>query len=276
MARFLLLFEEKGNKMDHILQHFRPEEREFIEQVLSWKRHVEDTYAPKTTPFLDPRQVMIVQSIVGQNDDVHVALHGGFDASERQRVLLYPPYLEPTFEDFELAVMSARYPSKFVQLKHPDVLGALLSLGLERTKFGDIRVGEDVVQFVVATEVADYVRANLTSIAKSKVTVQALASDDSLLPAIDQWQESMITASSLRLDTVIASSYPAISRQKAAMYIEAGKVKVNYAVREQTSFELHESDMISIRGVGRLFIASIEGRTKKEKIRLKIGKMERK
>lgn len=262
--------------MENILQHFRPEEREFIEQVMSWKRQVEDTYAPKTTPFLDPRQVMIVQSIIGQSDDVHVALHGGFDAPERQRALLYPSYLEPTFEDFELAIMTARYPSKFVQLKHPDVLGALLSLGLERAKFGDIRVGEEAVQFVVAKEVADYVRVNLTSIAKSKVSVQELSEDAALLPALEQWQESMITASSLRLDTVIASSYPAISRQKAAMYIEAGKVKVNYAVREHTSFELHESDLISIRGVGRLLVLSIEGRTKKEKLRLKIGKMERK
>lgn len=262
--------------MDHILQHFRPEEREFIEQVLEWKRQVEDFYAPKTTPFLDPRQVMIVKSLIGQHDDIQIGFHGGFDAPERQRVLLYPSYLTPTFEDYELEVLSVRYPSKFVQLKHPDVLGALLSLGLDRAKFGDIRVGIDVVQFVVAKEVADYVRANLTSIAKSKVAVQSVTDTETLLPAVDMWQESMITASSLRLDAVIASSYPAISRQKAAMYIEAGKVKVNYAVREQTAFELHESDLISIRGVGRLWVMSIEGRTKKEKLRLKIGKMERK
>lgn len=263
--------------MDHLLQHFRPDEHEFIEQVLEWKHQVEDFYAPKTTPFLDPRQRTIVQSLIGTNGDTQVAFHGGFsDYSERQRALIYPSYVEPVVDEFQFAMLSVRYPSKFVQLKHPDVLGALLSLGLERAKFGDIRVGTDIVQFVVAREVADYVRANLTSIAKSKVTVQEVDSSTTLLPATEEWQESVITASSLRLDTVIASSYPAISRQKAALYIESGKVKVNYAVREQTSFELHEADLISIRGIGRLFIESIEGRTKKEKLRLKIGKMERK
>ncbi|MBM7698403.1 RNA-binding protein [Kurthia huakuii] len=263
--------------MDNVLQHFRADEREFIEQVIEWKRQVEDFYAPKTTPFLDPRQMMIVQSIIGTTGDVQVAFHGGFvEDAERKRALLYPSYVEPTIDEFQLTLLCARYPSKFVQLKHPDVLGALLSLGLERAKFGDIRVGHDVVQFVVAAEVADYVRANLTSIAKSKVNVQEVAATSSLLQAEEKWQESVITSSSLRLDTVIASSYPAISRQKAVLYIESGKVKVNYAVREQPSFELHEADLVSIRGVGRLFIASIEGRTKKEKLRLKIGKMERK
>lgn len=263
--------------MDNLLQHFRPDEREFIEQVIEWKRQVEDFYAPKTTSFLDPRQMMIVQSIIGTSGEVQVAFHGGFvDEAERQRALLYPAYMEPTIDEFHLSLLCARYPSKFVQLKHPDVLGALLSLGLERAKFGDIRVGHDIVQFVVATEVVDYVCANLTTIAKSKVNVQPLPKTMALLEAEEQWQESVITVSSLRLDTVMASSYPAISRQKATLYIESGKVKVNHAVREHTSFELHEGDLISIRGVGRLFIASIEGRTKKEKLRLKIGKMERK
>lgn len=40
----------------NIYQHFRPEEREFIDQVLNWKNIVENTYAPKLTDFLDPRE----------------------------------------------------------------------------------------------------------------------------------------------------------------------------------------------------------------------------
>ena len=61
-----------------------------------------------------------------------------------------------------------------MQLRHPDVLGALLSLGIERGKFGDIRVAENTIQFAIATEVADYVRANLSSIGKVKVHVEEL------------------------------------------------------------------------------------------------------
>ncbi|MBW9235618.1 hypothetical protein JQK62_26175, partial [Leptospira santarosai] len=65
-----------------------------------------------------------------------------------------------------------------------------------------------------------------------------------------------------------------VSRQKASMLVHGGKVKVNWTVREQPSFELHESDLLSIRGYGRIRIGMIEGRTKKDKIRLQIGRIE--
>jgi RNA-binding protein YlmH len=79
----------------------------------------------------------------------------------------------------------------------------------------------------------------------------------------------------MRLDTVMSSVYN-ISRQKAASLIHGGKVKVNWTAQEQPSFELHESDLISSRGLGRVSILMIEGRTKKDKIRLQIGRLEAK
>ncbi len=263
--------------MDTIFQHFRKEEHDFIEQVFEYKRYVEDFYAPKLLDFLDPRQVKIIESIIGKNEDVQFLVDGAFGGDvERVRGMLYPSYMVPVKDDFQLCVLGVRYASKFVQLKHPDVLGALLHLGLDRTKFGDIRIDSEMVQFVVAQEVADYVRANLTTIGKSKATVIEVAEQQLIGESNDPWLESVVTTSSLRLDTVIASCYPAISRQKAAMLIEAGRVKVNYTVREQNAFELQEHDLLSIRGVGRLVLLSIEGHTKKEKVRLKIGKIERK
>ena len=49
-----------------IYQHFRPEERGFIDQVLNWKDFVENKYAPKLTDFLDPREQQILKMIIGQ------------------------------------------------------------------------------------------------------------------------------------------------------------------------------------------------------------------
>lgn len=59
--------------MEEIFQHFRPEEREFIDQVSGWRMEVEDRYAPKLTDFLDPRQRFIVQSIIGHQGDITMA-----------------------------------------------------------------------------------------------------------------------------------------------------------------------------------------------------------
>jgi len=259
--------------MEQVLQHFRKDEQPFIEQVSGWLREIQDRYAPKLTDFLDPRQQYIVQSLVGQNDDIVATAFGEFPNAERKRMFISPSYFEATDDDYNIIVFSIRYPSKFIKLEHPDVLGSLMSLGLDRSKFGDIRVDDSRIEFALASEVADFVRMNITSIGKSKVQVEELPEDHPYLENKDVWVEETHTVSSMRIDTIIASLFN-VSRQKASLLITSGKVKVNWTVREQSSFELHESDLLSIRGFGRIKIGLIEGRTKKDKIRLQIGRIE--
>ena len=261
--------------MEHLIQHFRKDEQPFIEQVVGWQREVEDRYAPKLTDFLDPRQRFIVESIVQQTEEIQVFTEGVFDQAERKRMLIAPSYYEPTKADFQVAVYSINYPAKFVQLRHPDALGALLSIGLDRGKFGDIRLAENTVQFALATEIADYVRANLSGIGKVKVQVEEVSATTPFIQNEEQWVESSHTVSSMRLDVVIATIVN-ISRQKSQSLINAGKVKVNWTVREAVAFELQEGDIISARGFGRMKVLMTEGRTKKDKIRLQVGRLEQK
>jgi RNA-binding protein YlmH len=79
--------------------------------------------------------------------------------------------------------------------------------------------------------------------------------------------------SSMRLDTVIASLLN-FSRQKASVLIRSDRVRVNWATQNDPSAELYESDMLSIRGFGRFKIIAVEGRTKKDKVRLLTGHLE--
>ena len=261
--------------MEHIIQHFRQDEQPFIEQASGWQREVEDRYAPKLTDFLDPRQQFIVEAVVRQNEDLQIARTGRFEQAERQRLLIYPSYYELQGDDFQITVCTIQYPTKFVTLKHPDVLGALLSIGLERSKFGDIRIEDGYVQFAVATEVADYVRLHLTGIGKVKVHVEELGETEPLLLTAEEWSEQSHTVASMRLDVVLATIYN-ISRQKSQALINGGKVKVNWTQREQVAFELQEGDVISVRGYGRAKVIATEGRTKKDKIRLIVGRLEQK
>ena len=83
----------------------------------------------------------------------------------------------------------------------------------------------------------------------------------------ESWQEISITASSLRLDTMISAFYH-ISRQKAQVLIGQGLAKVNWTVIENSSFDCHQGDTISVRGFNRVKIVSIEGKTKKDKWRI--------
>ena len=48
-----------------IYQHFRPEEYDFIEKIDDIAQRVEETYAYSLTDFLNPRQVDIAKSILG-------------------------------------------------------------------------------------------------------------------------------------------------------------------------------------------------------------------
>ncbi|THE14401.1 RNA-binding protein [Bacillus timonensis] len=254
----------------NLYQHFRKEEHAFIDQVLEWKQTVENQYSPKLTDFLDPREQEIVKQVIGTNGEILVDFFGGKDGLERKRALLYPTYFEPNEDDYHLAFFEVKYPVKFVTVDHRKVLGSLMSLGLKRTKFGDILTQDEQIQIVVANEIADYVRMNLTAVGKATISLSEINSTD-LLEVNEEWTEQTVTVSSLRLDVVL-SSILNLSRQKVQVLIENGLVKVNWKKIEQTSFECKETDVLSVRGYGRSKLHSIEGKTKKEKWRIIVGR----
>ncbi|WP_223700303.1 YlmH family RNA-binding protein [Sutcliffiella deserti] len=253
-----------------IYQHFRPEEHEFIDQVMEWKENVIVQYAPKLTDFLDPREQEIVQSIIGTNEEIKLEFFGGVSEAERKRALLYPSYYSPSTEDFQIKTYELSYPDKFVQIEHRQVLGSLMGIGLKRSKFGDIYFHEKSVQLVIGEEVSSYVELQFQEVGKVKVNLKNIPYTD-LISQESGWEESSTTTASLRLDVLIATIYN-LSRQKAQMFIGAKKVKVNWKLVEQSSFECLEGDILSVRGYGRSKLLSVEGKTKKDKWRVIVGK----
>lgn len=254
----------------NIYQHFRPEEREFIDQVLHWKDYVDSSYTPKLTDFLDPREQHILKVLIGENGNIKYQLFGGSSASERKRALIMPDYLIPTDEEFQIKLFEIDYPIKFVTIEHPQVLGSLMSLGLIRGKFGDILLEDGRVQFFSASEISDYIKNNLESIGRASIRLKEIALNEAI-STDDLWMEQDTTVSSLRLDTIISGIHN-ISRQKSQLYIQQGLVKVNWTSIENHSFECAEGDLLSVRGLGRVKILSIEGKTKKDKWRIVVGK----
>ena len=254
----------------NIYQHFRPEERDFIDQVLHWKDYVENAYAPRLTDFLDPREQHILKVIIGEHTLVKWDLFGGIKDAERRRAIIYPEYMEPTEEDFQISLYEVDYPSKFVTIEHPQVLGSLMSLGLKRGKYGDILFEGDRIQFLAAQEVGHYITSQLESIGRASVTLKEVAFSEAISAGVSITEQS-ITVSSLRLDTVVSGIHN-LSRQKSQLLVQQGHVKVNWTNIENPSFECEEGDLISVRGHGRVKIISLEGVTKKEKIRIIIGK----
>lgn len=253
-----------------IYQHYREEEHPFINQVLSWKEGVERSYQSKLTDFLDPREQSILTSLIGtKNEDIQLLFFGGNDYTERKRALIAPFYEEINVDDFKLTLIEATYNEKFISLVHGDVMGAFLSLGIMRNKLGDIFVTDGKLQIMTTEEIADYVVTNLTTVknANIKPFKQSL---EHLIEKEMNWVEEERTVSSLRLDVIIKDIYR-LSRKDSSSLISKKLVKVNFKNVEDGTYNLYEGDLISVRGKGRSKFLSINGRSRKDKYRIKIA-----
>lgn len=250
----------------NIYQHFRPEEQDFIDGVLEWVKYVQNTFSPKLTDFLDPREQQIVKSVIGAEPEVRLEFFGGISESERKRAIISPDYYQPKEDDFQIGLLQIDYPKKFITIEHPQVLGSIMSLGLKRSKFGDILISGDTVQFLVAEEVRDYVMLHLTSIGRASIKLKDLPLNEALTPS-EMWHEMMTTVTSLRLDTVLSSIYN-LSRQKSQDAIKQGLVRLNWTTIQNTALQCGVGDIISLRGYGRAKIINIEGKTKKDRWRI--------
>lgn len=253
-----------------IYQHFRKEEYTFIDQVLSWKEEVERSYQRRLTDFLDPREQQIVEMLLGtESADLKVSQFGGGRNSERKRAILAPFYEEIKQDDHQLTLLEGTYNTKFITLTHRDVMGAFLSLGIKRQTLGDIYVNEGRLQIITTKEISPFVMTNLTSIKNATIQLVDTSFDD-LIDADSNWVENSMTISSLRLDNVLKEIYN-VSRKDAVDYVKKNLAKINFKVVDDPSFLLREGDMISLRGKGRSKLISIEGKTRKNRIRALIA-----
>ncbi|MDF2556248.1 MAG: RNA-binding protein [Bacillales bacterium] len=257
-------------KFMEIYQHFRKEEREFIDKILDAIDRVSRNYEPKLMDFVDPREQDIAKSIVGNQSEVKLYFFGGNQSVERKRLILCPDFYEPTNDDFQVSVYKIQYPSKFAKLEHRQVMGTLLNLGITRGKFGDIIISDGEVFFVAAQEIVSFLENNISKMGKMGVTLSNESID--VLPDLkEDLIEINTTVSSMRLDVVI-SAVSNWSRQNAQLKIKQGHAQVNYKTIENCDFEIKVGDLVSVRGFGRMRILDIEGQTKKQKWRLRVGK----
>ena len=252
-----------------IFDHFRKEERPFVERALEMLTLVERKQTMRLTDFLDPRQLAIFQSLSSQVQDVMVSASGGYEGAERVRVLLHPDYLPVEQTDFALALLRIHADQRFHKLEHRDLMGSLLNAGLKREKFGDMMVDSDGAYAVVAEEVADFIRTQVTQIHRTPVRIERIGWE-AFTPPVSQYVQKTIIVSSPRLDAVIAEASH-LSRAKALLPIRAGKVKVNWKVVDDPSHALAVGDMVSLAGFGRFKLLEVAGTTRSGRVRIRIG-----
>ncbi|WP_438351607.1 RNA-binding protein [Paenibacillus sp. FA6] len=254
-----------------ILDHFHQDEREFVDRAWEWVVNAGDYHELKLTDFLDPRQAFILQTLVNRHPDVHIRLDGGYDGAERCRAIIAPDYRNLEDEGMGLVVLSIYSgDQKFLELDHGDYMGAILNLGIKRSKIGDIHVLDDGCHSVVGEDIASYLHMQLNQVHRIHVQSEILP-----LEALRTSQVSLdtmdLTVASLRLDGIASDVYR-LSRSKILVPIKAGRCRVSWKVVEDPSFALKEGDVVSLQGFGRFKVLEVGGLTKKERYRVRIGK----
>lgn len=251
---------------EDIYQHYRTEEQEFIDIVFGWLQQVDSSYAPYISVFLTPREQLIVKQIVQSHDEIEVLFNGGYEDAERKQAVIYPPYYEFDESDFNITAFNIKFPVKFGNLTHGRILGTFISSGIDRERIGDIITDGEFWHAVVDSSISDFLVEQVTKIANVGVQLEVIPLVD-LLVSEEQWEERLIIASSLRLDTLLSKVYN-FSRQRAKTSVSSGLVKVNFVPMERPDVEIGVNDIVSLRKFGRFWINDIEGMTKKDNYRL--------
>jgi RNA-binding protein YlmH len=253
----------------NIKQHFRPDEAPLIDQVGDWVATAEGQYRPVLTPFLNPRERFIARTIVNRNNNVKIKMYGGWQGAEMQRVLIYPPYYEPSMDDFALQVLELNYPTKFSELHHRQIMGTLIGEGMERNAFGDILTDGHRWQVIVTRPMATYLRKNVDHVGRIKVKWVPV-DETAVVEPLEEWVPLVTTVSSLRLDVVVSAGFN-YSRNRAKQLIEHGQVRLNWEEIDRPDYQVVVHDLISVRHAGRLRIDMTNGKTKKDKERVTIS-----
>lgn len=188
---------------------------------------------------------------------------GGYGQSERKVLCL--DFYEDNPEFPISAVQFSFRPAD--KLTHRDFLGALMSLGIERETVGDILVEDGRCVVFVKSEIAGYIKSQISKIGRAGVKVGD--ADLNSLPKGRGVEEKSVIVSSARLDNIVAA-VSGLSREKTKSVILSGGVTLNFIECTNISKTVNEGDTLTIRGKGKFKINGVLGETKKHRIRISI------
>ena len=182
-------------------------------------------------------------------------------------MLVYlPDYLEEDSlydEDAPLVCLRAVF-FEGDEPSHRDFLGALMGSGIAREAVGDICVGKGSCDFFVTAEIAPYIIQNFLSAGRTRLHLSAVPLREAQIPEAEV-KVIKDTLASLRLDSVISSGFR-IGRSLAAQYVSAGKAAIDGLPCEKPDKAVSQGAKISVRGLGKIKLQSVNGRTKKDRI----------
>lgn len=213
--------------------------------------------------FLSPAECYEIQKL-GALSGRSFVVSGGAEGCERCAVIFLPEWMSEDMLELSDYISAVKIKSFFGAPVHRDYLGAVLGLGIERDRIGDIIVDGENAWIFCAGSVVNLILSELDKVGRYSVKTEQVPLAD--VPRSEKKVKRLsFTVKSLRLDAVTADMF-GISRTNAAEFIRLGAVSLNYSVCEKADAPVKEGDVISVRGKGKGCVSEVGGRSKKDRL----------
>lgn len=213
--------------------------------------------------FLDLNEQNMLHNLSFKDTGVTVQLFGGYESAERQMAAFVPDAF-CCKQDYPIScIRISPLNKKFSDaLTHRDYLGAILNLGIERSKIGDILISKNNAYVFCQESMCDFLLDEICRIRHTSVKTERIT-EETDLPKPKR-EEVSGTVASLRLDSIIALAFNT-SRSSMISYIESGKVFVNGKNIVSNGYAIKYGDIVSVRGKGKFQFDSMTNITKKNR-----------
>lgn len=259
------------------------ENKLFLKIIEEKFQRFKDYYVMGNSDFLTLEQQSMLVSFMRNARHEGAFFYGGYSEAERRMVVFMPDYtgvfseeeMEAWFrentDECPLAVLDIKVPAaERGKLSHRDYLGALMGEGIKREKIGDIIVGEEGAQIIVAKEMAEYLVQNYRQAGRVNLTAKIVPI--SAINTVEiKTQVQKFTVSSPRLDNILSGVFN-VSRKDAAEAISKGNVFVNSAEVIKPDFSLKGGEKVVLRGKGKIIYKGECGTSRKGKVYIEIVK----
>ncbi len=192
---------------------------------------------------------------------------GGYDMAERQMVAFLPDALCYDW-NFPISCikLTPKYPKYAENLSHRDILGAILNLGIDRNKIGDILMKENHYFVFCVSSISSYIMEELKKIKHTLICVELFDNPQSISNSIEFVTKEETIASN-RIDCIIAKAYH-LSRSEAAELLLKDRVFVNGKMISNGNHPCETESIISVRQFGRFIFKTNNVLNKKGKLRV--------
>lgn len=256
------------NKLGGYFDRLPDEDRLLASRTADMAEICEKKYIPRFSAFLDGRQAALAEGVLNHLGFDNFMFFGGYENAERVVLGVFPSYSECDSEQFPIKCLVFRY-RKDNKLSHRDFLGSFMGCRVNRNMIGDIIVNDGYTAAFIYETVSGALCSEISKI--GSVGVKITEEEHPQIYVNEKFTEICGTVSSMRVDSVVSTAVK-LSREKAVQLIRGGNVSVNYAVVSSASDEMKVGDVFSVRGHGKFIVDEIIGKTKKDRLYIRIKK----